>query len=377
MPKTRSLRLGNRAAVEFGPSVTIVALALLRAYGCNLSHRGTLTMQHSPFFRPLQPPVLVLSSLAGRGNRSIAEGILEEAPSDWQIFHESFEDFVSPDTKHKDLGHYHWIVCHAPSLLRLIYTIPFFYYRKYVLQRFFPASTTKPLHRYVQENGIRSMLCISHRSAFWASALKHHQKLKIDIWGVNTEFGESLGWRYLFWQSITGVFSPISWRRIPPGVKFVKTPIPARRDFISVQRARKTELLLVGGLWGLGPIEDLTKTLQTLPQIVLHVVCGQNRELYNRLNRYPQNSRVHLYGELPSLLTLMRRCGTIITKPGMATLLEAHAAKRKTFLFDAVPVAEDHNAEFAVRELGAEMFSLENLTQWLVTEDSEASNLNA
>src|SRR5215475_8158980 len=133
-------------------------------------------MQHSSFFCRLQPPVLILSSFAGRGNRSIAEGILEEAPNDWQIFHESFEDFVSVDTKHKELGHYHWIVRHTPSLLRLIYTIPFFYYRKYVLQRFFPTSTTKLLHRYVQENGIRSMLCISHRSAFWASVLKHHQK---------------------------------------------------------------------------------------------------------------------------------------------------------------------------------------------------------
>ena len=47
----------------------------------------------------------------------------------------------------------------------------------------------------------------------------------------------------------------------------------------------------------------------------------------------------------------------MVTKPGIATLLEAHAAGRKIFLVKGIPVSEDNNARYALRHFGAEWFN--------------------
>jgi hypothetical protein len=61
---------------------------------------------------------------------------------------------------------------------------------------------------------------------------------------------------------------------------------------------------------------------------------------------------------------MIKKCGCVITKPGMGTLLEAHAAERKIFLFKGMPVAEANNARYAVSNFGAEWFSLSSFRNW-------------
>jgi hypothetical protein len=60
----------------------------------------------------------------------------------------------------------------------------------------------------------------------------------------------------------------------------------------------------------------------------------------------------------------MRECAVLVTKPGISTLLEAHAAGRKIFLLRGMPVAEDNNARFAIRHFGAEWFHVDALCRW-------------
>jgi len=67
---------------------------------------------------------------------------------------------------------------------------------------------------------------------------------------------------------------------------------------------------------------------------------------------------------IPSLHPLLRVCASVVTKPGISTLLEAHAAGRKIFLLKGMPVAEDNNARYAVERMGAEWFTLEGFLKW-------------
>jgi hypothetical protein len=66
-----------------------------------------------------------------------------------------------------------------------------------------------------------------------------------------------------------------------------------------------------------------------------------------------------------SLVPLLKECASVITKPGISTLLEAHAAHRKIFLLKGMPVAEDNNAEHAVRHFGAEWYNRDGFVRWL------------
>jgi hypothetical protein len=61
----------------------------------------------------------------------------------------------------------------------------------------------------------------------------------------------------------------------------------------------------------------------------------------------------------------MRQCGSVITKPGASTLLEAHAAARQIFLLPGMPVAEDNNARYARKAFQALDFSPDVFRRWL------------
>jgi hypothetical protein len=61
---------------------------------------------------------------------------------------------------------------------------------------------------------------------------------------------------------------------------------------------------------------------------------------------------------------LLRACASVVTKPGLGTILEAHAAGRKIFLLKGMPVAEDNNAHYALEQMRAEWFTLERFLRW-------------
>lgn len=75
-------------------------------------------------------------------------------------------------------------------------------------------------------------------------------------------------------------------------------------------------------------------------------------------------TRIRAYGVTPSLAPLLRECASIVTKPGISTLLESHAARRKIFLLKGMPVAEDNNARFAIEHFGAEQFEVKAFARW-------------
>ena len=101
------------------------------------------------------------------------------------------------------------------------------------------------------------------------------------------------------------------------------------------------------------------------PGLDVTVVCGQNSVAADRARRaFCGCPNVEVRGVVDSLLPFVARCGCIVTKPGISTLLEAHVARRKIFLLKGIPVAEDNNARYAVQHFGAEWFTRESFRAW-------------
>jgi UDP-N-acetylglucosamine:LPS N-acetylglucosamine transferase len=192
------------------------------------------------------------------------------------------------------------------------------------------------------------------------------------LWGVLGEYGNSLGWKYIFWDQMDGFLSPVDRSELsygfPGRLEFGKITLPARREYyrLADHLGDPRAVLVVCGYWGQGPIVKVVRTLLAEePGLRVTVVCGENTAACDRTKRaFGNNPNVAVHAVVPSLLPFFAECSCVVTKPGISTLLEAHAACRKIFLLPGMPVAEDHNARYAVQHFGAEWFSQASFRGW-------------
>ena len=323
----------------------------------------------------LPRPVLVVSTVVGKGIYSVAEAICERFDSQEGIYHVTIEELLTENALNEEYKRYRLISNYFPFLLNLVYRIPIFYYRKLLREKYLRVTSLDKLQEKMDSLGIKSVICSSHRPAFWFSCLKYRTKSDFVLFGMLSEFGRSLGWKYIFWDMMDGYLSPINREALdfpfPSALRYIQVEPPCKTQFFNLAqiKADKNRVLFVAGHWGQIFINKAKRIIVDLlsgfPELQVHVVCGTNEKLYVRLSGYFKgNQRVVVYHEEVSLLGLMTQCASIITKPGIATLLEAGAAQRKVFLLKGMPVAEDNNARYAMVRYGAEWFNLKNYKEW-------------
>ncbi len=321
----------------------------------------------------LRPPVLVVSTVVGRGMHSLGQALCERlARLGLAHHHLPIEELLPAGAWQEDVARYRLISSTWPGLLNLVYRVPIFYQRKLWRERYLRSADLGLVSQAVARADARTVLCVSHRPAFWLSALRRRGRHPFSLWGLLGEYGPSLGWRYIFWRELAGFLTPVPEQalgfRLPPGVRPVRIALPARQAFYALARqaASPHRALLVAGYWGqLRFDRTLRALLRAAPGLTVEVVCGENQRARRALQaRYAADRRVQVHGVVESLLPLLARCASVITKPGISTLVEAHAARRKIFLLPGMPVAEDHNASYAVAHLGADWFTPRGFARW-------------
>jgi UDP-N-acetylglucosamine:LPS N-acetylglucosamine transferase len=319
-----------------------------------------------------ESPILILSTVVGRGVFTIGEALEQQLSEKFKVTHKPIEELVSEQTVSEDLKRYKFISNRLPWLLYLIYKVPIFYYRKYAREKWFSKTDVPRLRQLLEAGKFKTVVCLSHRPAFWTAVVQRRSRFPVRIWCISIEFGRNLGWQYQFWDQMEGMLSPVSRKetgiRLPRNVQFYRTELPAREEFSKLSRTPgdPNAALLICGAWGQGPLSEITRMLTARrPELLLYVVCGDNQSAYKEISRrYAGNPKVRAYGTVPSILPYLRECGSLITKPGISTLLEGHAAQRKIFLLKGMPVAEDNNASYAVRYMDAEWFTPEAFDRW-------------
>ncbi len=320
----------------------------------------------------LRRPVLVLSTAVGRGMVSLADALVERLGGDG-VHHRAIEEFLPPAAVREDLERYKLISSRFPILLHLAYRLPPIYLRKLLRERTFESTDLGALGRAIGALGVRSVVSVSHRASFWVGCLKRRRRLEVEVAGLNGEYGSSLGWRYIFWRQIDAFWSPIprsSYRfEIPRHVRFAEIELPVRQAYrrLADRPGDPSEVLVVCGYWGQGPILRVVRRLLEIdPGLRVHAVCGEDAAQLQALEaELGASPRVRCHGLVDSLAPILGACASVVTKPGISTLLEAHAAERKIFLLRGMPVAEDHNAAHARRHFGAEDFDPSTFSTWL------------
>jgi len=126
---------------------------------------------------------------------------------------------------------------------------------------------------------------------------------------------------------------------IPPAVRPAfahPPPRPAARSSLGVPADARC-VLLMGGGWGLGPVEGAARALAAAGVHVL-AVAGHNARLAARLRDLAGTSPlVHPYGFTPRIPELMSASDLVVTLPGAVTCGEARAVGRGLMLLDAMP----------------------------------------
>ena len=321
----------------------------------------------------LEGPVLVLSTKVGRGMYSLGEALVERIPSDKGVHHRAIEDFLPGTALHEDVKRYRFLSSRMPWLLNLVYRFPPIYMRKLYRERHLRRTDLSALENGWKERGIRTVLCVSHRPAFWAAGWKEERGLDIQLVGLLGEYGSNLGWKYIPWEQMNGFLSPVDRAGVgfvlPEHVVFEEIGLPARRAYEALRErpGDPRRVLIVLGLWGQGQADKILRSiLSEAGSARFHVVCGDNEAMKTSLAaEFDSREDVEILGRVDSLVPWMESCGTVITKPGIATLVEAHAAARKLFLVRGMPVAEDNNAHFAIEHFGAEWLSKDGFADWI------------
>jgi hypothetical protein len=319
----------------------------------------------------LSAPVLIVSTVVGRGMYAMGEAFQERFRAS-NVEHIAIEDYLPSNAVEEDLRRYKFISNRMPFLLNLVYRVPVFYYRKYLREASSRAADLRALKERIEATNPGTVLCISHRPAFWVSSLKRRTRMDFKLWGVLGEFGDTLGWRYVFWDQMDGFLSPVGRQELsypfPDSLCFSAIDLPARRAYyaLAARPGLQKSVLLVCGYWGQGPIVRLLRTiLEEDSALCVTVVCGENTKAFIAARKaFGTCANVRIHGVVDTLVPFLAECECVITKPGISTLVEAHAARRKLFLLKGMPVAEDNNARHALRHFGAEWFTKVSFRRW-------------
>lgn len=149
-------------------------------------------------------------------------------------------------------------------------------------------------------------------------------------------------------------------RVVPPPVRPAfhhRVPQAAARQPLGIP-AYAPCVLLMGGGWGLGPLEQAARELARAGVHVL-AVAGRNHRLAGRLEALARSSpRVHPFGFTERIAELMNASDVVVTLPGATTCAEARAVGRRLVLLDAMPGHGRENVQHELELGGAGVCSL-------------------
>lgn len=182
---------------------------------------------------------------------------------------------------------------------------------------------------------------IPHR--FWTNPGTDH------YWVMSEEGKRMLESRAVPSGKITAGGIPVSLKFRPQDAKS-----EARRKE-GLDPARFT-LLITSGSFGLGPTEEVMKTLREFgDRIQVIVVCGKNQDLFQTLKKESYPFRMRLYGFVSHMDELMEAGDLVIAKPGGATTSECLAKGIPMVIVEPIPGQEAGNARL-LKERNAAFF---------------------
>ena len=310
--------------------------------------------------------ILILSASVGNGHTRAAQALektfrLKNAAA--EIRHEDTLDFTNPLFRQIYGKSYIDLVNNMPEVLGWMYDQMDEPWKNEKRRLFLEKMNTQPLVKMLREYQPDWIVCTHFLPAEIISDLKTKGKLNCPQAIVVTDFDLHALWlcrnyeRYFvaldetkfYLETLKFPAEKISVTGIPIDPIFAETKDKrAMREKYNLDADKPTIILSAGG-FGVGRIEILLKSLQTIRQSVqILAMCGRNEELKNKLAQAAdgnENCRVIPVGYTTEMDEYMSASDLVVGKPGGLTTCEALAKGLIFVIVNPIPGQEERNSD--------------------------------
>lgn len=141
-------------------------------------------------------------------------------------------------------------------------------------------------------------------------------------------------------------------------------------------------VLVVGGGFGVGPIEDIVKTvIQIKKPVQIVVVCGHNKELVSKIEavRNTTDVPIKILGFVDNVYEYMEVSDILISKSGGITVSESLAKEIPLVVISPIIGQETRNSDFIVKRGASvkidKVSDLKNLLEYLIDNPSKMRDM--
>jgi len=337
--------------------------------------------------------ILVIHATAGAGHKKAAEAVFHGLQAKEGIDCRLVDalDYTNPFFKKTYPEFYAFLVTRLPwawGFFFGILDIPWMQPLVRIVRRLYNGFNAQALQNFLIQEQFDAVITTQFLSAEVCAYLKRTGKIKSKIICVVTDFDVHRIWvnegiavytaacDYTKDKLITlGVPSEnIFVTGIPTDTKFAAHPdIVALKKKLGLQEGLLT-ILIATGSFGMGPIEEL---MELLKDYQLLIVCGHNKDLYERLKPLAKKN-AHVLGLVNNMDELMSVANVMVTKPGGLSIAEALVKKLPMIFFSAIPGQETNNIKvLSSYEVSQGQSSLPQIAETINEWNSNPENLDA
>jgi processive 1,2-diacylglycerol beta-glucosyltransferase len=275
-------------------------------------------------------------------------------------------DYFFPVTKRIILTSYLEIVKSNPYVWEYLYDNPKIAKLTVKLKELFNTLKSKRLKKKIFNGFIPDIVVCTHAFPCGVfSAFKQNVDNNLPLIGITTDFDIHAYWIYSNVSYYLVSTKEIADKLIDYGIsarQIEVTGIPISPLFRVVDNKERIRnklnidnlptILIMGGSYGLGPIDKIVTYLNLLPQLFqIIVVTGNNKRLYRILKKLSlQMERpVWIYGYVDNVYELMQASDILITKPGGLTSAESLACGLPMIIVNPIPGQEERNSSYLVK----------------------------
>lgn len=253
----------------------------------------------------------------------------------------------------------------APQVWDYLYDNPFVEKATRDIRDLLSLFNTARIVEVLNKHHPQGLVCTQAVPAGLLAALKDRGAIRAPLVGIITDFGVHKYWISPHIDLYLVPTPEVRRSMVRLGVseeRVCVTGIPIDGHFAlrGDRRAERAALglsphrpvvLMMGGNYGLGPLEDAARALRRLPaDVQLILVCGNNRSLHRRIQSHFSGDRhVLVLGQTRAVHRLMDAADVLISKPGGLTTSEALAKGLPMVMIQPIPGQEERNAQFLLR----------------------------
>lgn len=319
---------------------------------------------------PMKKRVLIMSAGAGTGHIKAAEALEKSFAADCRVAdvvnndalqytNKLFRDFYS--------SFYTSLVRSAPNFLGWWYKTSDEPWHTDRMRHMIDRLNTKPLVRFIRDFNPDVTVCTHYMPAGIISHLISTQQLQAHLSIVVTDLDFHAMWLsrsfHRYFVAINETKAHLEMLGIP-SERITVSGIPIDPAFLQPvsrieQRLQlglnptKPVLLLSAGAFGIGPTEYMVERMLNLnSDAQTIVVCGNNRELKQRIQQLTETQRAKfkVLGYSGEMHKLMKASDIFIGKPGGMTTSEAIACGLPMCIVSPIPGQEERNSDHLLEE---------------------------